>query len=568
MKAAKFLAVLTAFGIFGSASVFAAAGSDCGDCSAVDCLTCGPVDIHKHKVYVNPHDLDNCNVRYCGKECETKKLTFGGLIQVDYDYVRTDDRAIGILVVGTDDAIIATRGTDVKDPFETGHFQMRRVRLGVDADLGNCWYGRVDLDLRAKCERECGQDTAFSTGSANSNNPNNFNQDLVGVDLTACESPCGDPITEQSLGDSVTSYVNGNACNQSLSNKFFTLNEAYIEKIYEGNSFKVGYKKVNFGAEENTHAAHLKAIERSIATNYFTGFMGRLPCRPDAQCGDSRIGVGNRHVGIFMDGEYHSFGYGLAVTNGFQGLGKSSKFANEIGLYGNLYYDTCITGFNVQLGVNVAYQPEGNTNWQRTQGRLVALSNQLGAGLLGNINHPVSPNRSSVIAWNPYVNLAWHDFTVMAEFLGARVQNGQINVSNQITSNATPLGYNILATYMYDENWELVGRYSSLDSDERGVRIANVVPDAQNVVGRLPAVPTNIFNESDAFYVGLNYYLKNKAVKFSVGYEHLAFKGRWGNTGFVPFAGGNPDFNTGEGKMFAGDKAKIDAVRARVQLVF
>lgn len=525
-KIAKLLAVFAAFGLVSSAY---ADDSDCGSCLPEDCATCAPIDIHKHKVYVNPHELDNCKVRFCGKECETKKLTFGGLIQVDYDYTRTDDRST-----------LTTSTTKVNDPFESGHFQMRRVRLGVDADLGNCWYGRIDLDLRPKCETQCTSETSGNT--------------------TLCSSPCGDPATSTSNGQ----RVNVNACNQSLSNKFFTLNEAYIEKIYEGNSFKFGYKKVNFGAEEGVHAAHLKAIERSIATNYFSGFMGRLPCRPTATCGDSRIGLGNRHVGIFMDGEYHAFGYGLAVTNGFQGLGKSSKFANEIGLYGNAYYSADISGFGLTLGLNVGYQPEGNSNWMRTQGTLIATANQgSGAG-----TYPVTAQRSSVVGWNPYLNLNWHKFSLMAEILGARVQNGAINVSNTSHNNANPLGYNIIPTYMWDDNWEIVGRYSHLDSDERGVRISNIMPDVNDVLALAPAPATNIFNEVDAFYVGLNYYMKNKAVKFSVGYEHGDFSGRWGSQAKLVSAGGaTPVFPNG-GDDFGGDKAKVDAVRARLQLVF
>lgn len=597
-RVAKLLAAFAAFGVLSSSGIYAA-DMDCGTCPPEDCSTCAPLDIHKHKVYVNPHELDNCKVRFCGKECSTKKLTFSGLIQADYDYVRVDDRGRSVLpatpaqdingVVGSAafiGALNSAFGTDVKDPAETGHFQMRRVRLGVDADLGNCWYGRIDLDLRTKCETQCAEE-GFATlaGAASAAS------DLALA--TSCKTPCGDPqspvtgaltipnITAQQTVTVNRPRVNADACNQSLSNKFFTLNEAYIEKIYEGNSFKVGYKKVNFGVEEGTHAAHLATIERSAVTNYFTGFMGHLPCRPTAHCGDSRLGMGNRHVGIFMDGEYHNFGYGLAVTNGYQGLGKSSKYANEVGLYGNAYYDTHVSGFGLTIGFNIGYQPEGNTNWMATQGRYIAVNNQLPGGAApGAAGHPVSAKRSSILAWNPYATVTWHNTTIMAELMGARVQNGTINVSNQISDSAKPLGFNIVKTYRWDDHWEFVSRYTHLDTDERGVRIANVIPGANNVLGVLPSTTTNIFNEIDGFYYGVNYYIKNKSVKFSLGYEHIAAKGRWGNTSTIPVSAADaafltafgvtpgPIMDTGGGNAFGGDKAKIDAVRARLQIIF
>lgn len=588
-KVAKLLAASAVFGSFAFTSA-SAKDADCGTCLPQDCATCAPVDVHCHKTYVNPHTLDNCKVRFCGKECETRKLTFSGLIQRDYDYVRVDDRSTSIFpsVVPNDpggaqaflDSLKSAFGNDVHDPAETGHFQMRRVRLGVDADLGNCWYGRIELDLRAKCDVQCAEE-GFATLVGSPSNA----ADLALV--TSCKTPCGD--AQQPVTGSVTGLgaltvnrprANADACNQSLSNKFFTLNEAYIEKIYEGNSIKLGYKKVNFGAEEGVHAADLPAIERSAATNYFTSFMGHLPCRPTAHCGDSRLGIGNRHVGVFMDGEYHNFGYGVAVTNGFQGLGKSSKYANEVNLYGNAYYDTCISGFNLKLGVNLAYAPEGNSNWQSTQGRHIATNNQVPGGMVpGAAGHPVVSKRSSILAWNPYVNVKWHKLSVLAEMLGARVENGAINVSNQVSSNAKPLGYNIIPTYTWDDNWEIVGRYTHLDTDQRGVRIANVVPCANNVLGTLPSSTTNIFDAIDGYYVGLNYFLMNKAVLLSVGYEHIDAKARWGGV-TIPVSAGDvailtafgipsgPVMDNGGGDDFNGDKAKIDAVRARVQLRF
>lgn len=523
-----------------------------------DGSTCQPVDRHSHKQFINPHELDNCKVRFASKAIDTKRVTFGGLLQADYMYVRTDDRS--------------TAGK-VNDPFETSDFRMQRVRFDVTADMGNCWYGNLELDLFAKINNECTSEAGSLVPVVIINDDpegenlippaNQQPLDTDDINATQCIGPCGDPGSGPSK-----ERINAEACNQSLSNRYFTLNKAYIEKIYEGNSFKVGYKKVNFGVEENTKVSKLATIERSMVTNYFAGFMGRLPCRASAQCGDSRLGIGNRHVGVFMDGEYHGFGYGVALVNGFQGLGVSSKFGNEVGIYGNAYYDTSLNGFDLKLGVNVGYQPEGNTNWMATQGRHVALANQGRPAVAS--DHPVSPVRSSIIGWNPYLKLKWKKLSVLAEVLGSRVENGVINVSNQVSGNAKPLGYNIVSSYQCNERWELVKRFSHLDTDERGVRIGNVVPGGNNVLGVAPAPLTNIFNEVTAYYVGLNYYIKNKAVKLALGYEHLDFHGRWGSNLRIPsrVAGLLPSLAAGQGKSFGGDKAKLDAVRARVQVIF
>lgn len=539
-------------------SILAVNAEVCGDPAS----TCAPVDVHCHKRYINPHSLDNCGVRFCAKECELKKLTFGGLIQANFDYIRTDDRS--------------TNG-DVKDPFEALSFRPR-VRFNTIADLGNCWYGLIEFDIvpegKAQCVQEPGSSVPFVINDAEEIQPTPGNQiippaqaqqspDSDDPNATRCFTPCGDPNPNES-----PEGINPDACNQSLSDALFTLQMAYIEKILEGNSIKIGYKKVNFGVEENTKIAAIPAIERSLATNYFTGFMGRLPCRPSAQCGDSRLGIGTRHVGVFLDGEYHGFGYGMAITNGFQGLGKSSKFANEIGLYGNLYYDTCLSGFNVKCGLNLAYQPEGNTNWMATQGKHIALANQ-GVPAV-DTDHPVTPVRSSILAWNPYLNLRWKKWNLIAELLGVRVENGVINVSNQVSGNAKPLAYNVTSVYKWSEKWETVSRCAHLDTDQRGVRIANVVLGANNVMGKAPAPLTNIFDEATAYYFGLNYYLKNKAVKLAVGYEHIDFHGRWGNNQRIPsrVPGLLPSLAAGQGNVFSGDKAKLDVVRARVQVVF
>jgi hypothetical protein len=502
----KLLTAAAALLLAGAGYVFADGYNDacdpCDPCPNAFFDTCGDdVAVAPLPKKMYGVDLDNYNVMFGTKGHETKKLTFFGLIQTDFDYIRTDDRR-------RNDA------NTIKDPFETLHFQMRRVRLGVDADLGNCWSGVIDMEL-GKCS----------------------------CDVT---------------------------CTKSQSNRFFTLQMAYIEKVYAGNSFKFGYRKVNFGAEETTHPAKIKTVEYSLATNYFAG---PVPCLARDCCGDSatvgascssgtnyitgesRLGLSSRHVGLYLDGIFENFGYGLAVTNSFPGLGVSSQYANEIGLYGNAYYMMDLNGLGLIAGVNMAYQPEGNTLWMTTAANNIQCASSPG-------NEAV---RSGIIGWNPYALVYWQSLYILGEMLGARVENGAINTvaseTDSTAQNAKPIGYNIVAAYMINDCWEIVGRYTSIDTDQRGVRISHVILNANDVVAENSATETTIFDEADAFYIGFNYYIKNKSIKLAAGYEHATFQGRWGDkeTGTLPPTPGD---------AFAGDKAKVDVFRARVQLVF
>ena len=422
-------------------------------------------------------DIDNHNVIFGTKGHETKKIVLWGLLQTDFQYIRTDDRQLfwPLLTVGP--------SVPVRDPYEILQFQLKRARLGLDIDLGNCWSGVIEF----------------------------------GLGLCACTSTCSD----------------------SASIGYLTLSQAYIEKIYSGNSFKIGYRKVNFGAEKVIHPAKLKTIERSVATNYFSSL--NMPCNRHDNDGDSRLALGERHVGLFIDGEYEWIGYGGAVTNSFPGLGVSSTYSNELSVYGNLYVRKDLNGIGVIAGSNFVYKPEGNSSWV-------------------NLNL-----RSRIIGWNPYASIYWKDITLLVEGLGAHVANGSIKSSNSNSKAAKPVGYNVIFSYRLYDCFELVTRYTSIDTDQRGLRIYNVAFPAQNVLagaGNISlASQTNIFDEADGFYFGFNLYALNEAVKLSAGYEHLTFQGRWGNSnnGVPP----NPVNDN-----FSGDKAKVDAVRARIQIVF
>lgn len=487
--------------ILGAIACIAAAGSSYGEypgCAAPaqPCCECD---------YFLP-DNNNYGVMFGVKGCETKKLIFSGLIQTDYQFIHVDDK---------------TNQPNI-DPADVNNFRVRRVRLGFEADLGEGWKGVIVTDFTGKENHVeyTGNGTAANFASAYSN-----------------------------------SNTTTNWCNGALG-----IYNAYIEKYCSGNYFRAGYRKVNFGREELVDASELKTIERSIATNYFNG------CQLANVASGSPLGIGKQHVGLFIDGSFEHFGYGAAITNGYKcakncssssvdSNGKPYSTDNELGYYGNLYYKNDFSCANIEIGVNLAYQPKGDN--YRLQYNVFDAN--------------WSPKRGEAFGYNPYIMVKSACWSILAEYLGSHIENGSIAG----LSDANPRGATILGTYMWNDQLEFVGRISYLDTDHRGTQISSVIPCAPNTAvnqtGTTYFVAGDLYDKASALYAGLNYYMMERAIKFSAGYEYAEFKDRHGGaqttmkgtTVLDPNKFGSAPLNN-----FSVDKSKVHSVRARVQLVF
>ena len=91
------------------------------------------------------------------------------------------------------------------------------------------------------------------------------------------------------------------------------IDKAVITKKVDWDSLQgklgFGYRKINFGLEENTSSSKLLTIERSPATRYFT-----------ENANGRRLGFGGRHTGVFWAGkipQVKGLEYGLSVTNSY-----------------------------------------------------------------------------------------------------------------------------------------------------------------------------------------------------------------------------------------------------------
>ena len=238
-------------------------------------------------------------------------------------------------------------------------------------------------------------------------------------------------------------------------------------------TFDFGLRKVNLGYEERTSSGSLKAIERSGVTRYFV-----------EENNGRRIGAGSYRVGIFMDGKKGNFFYGAAVTNPERAI----NFSSAAGTGNN-------TNNGVALWANAGY------NGTFEGGTFVVGG---GAGLLPDQGGKTLGTGNDLKVYSLYTDVTAGNFGLAAEYLWADVERGA-----SATADAKPAGFWIQPTYKINEQFEAVFRYSQLDSDGRGVNIADGVRSA-------PSGATH--NELTEMFFGGNWYIKGNDLKFQAGY--------------------------------------------------
>ena len=283
------------------------------------------------------------------------------------------------------------------------------------------------------------------------------------------------------------------------------LENAYITKAIDWEllhgKLDIGYKKVNFGFEENTSASKLLSVERSLATRYWTeGNNGR------------RLGFGARHTGIFWNGkidEIEGLEYGAAVTSPYNDNPTEipSSADNTLAYWANVAYSGSIEeDISFKIGVNFGYSPD-----------------------------TTSTNVSGGSVWglNPYVTANLYGFNIWGEFLISGIENGDITR----TEDATPMGVNVGIEYRFDiGEWGKIGptvRYSWLDTDGRGVSVSDGIRNANNAPGY------SSFYAAQSVYAGVNWYIMDDSVKFHLGYEWAQFNGTPSNKSASNFAESN-----------------------------
>ena len=237
-----------------------------------------------------------------------------------------------------------------------------------------------------------------------------------------------------------------------------------------GQTFDIGLRKAPLGFEELTSSGSLKAIERSGVTRYFI--------EPN---NGRRLGAAGYRIGLFTDGKAGDFFYGAAITNP-ERVGSSTDNGNATNnnqaywVHGG--YKGKIEGGSFTLGAAAGMLPD--------QG-----GKTLGAG-------------NDLTIYSLYGDITAGNFQLSGEYLTADVDRGA-----SATRDASPAGYWVLAAYKFNNQLEGVVRYSSLDTDGRGVNLSDSVRSA-------PGGGT--MDKLDEMFVGANYYIKGNDLKWQFGY--------------------------------------------------
>jgi phosphate-selective porin len=257
-------------------------------------------------------------------------------------------------------------------------------------------------------------------------------------------------------------------------------------------SVRAGLDKAPFGYEELISSGDLKAIERSVVTNYI-----------DNPNNGRRLGASSYHTGVFFSGAYDGFFYNAALTNperneysgdsnntailvnglggvGSTGTGTTNKFAAyaSAGYGGSFSYGGAKGSYKV--GYETGYLPD--------QG---------------------GPGATIGTGRNITLNGVFADTTVGAFSLSGEWESAQDDSGVKNGVSATPKGYWIQPSFKLNPQWEGVVNYSEINSDGRGVALSDVIRSA-------PSGGT--MNKANELYVGVNYYIKGNDVKLQTGY--------------------------------------------------
>ncbi|KXU36827.1 hypothetical protein AXK11_03260 [Cephaloticoccus primus] len=284
---------------------------------------------------------------------------------------------------------------------------------------------------------------------------------------------------------------------------------------YKGRAFSVdlGLRKVNLGLEERTSSGSLLAIERSGVTRYFV-----------EENNGRRLGAGSYRVGVFVDGKSPSgkFFYGAAITNPERAVNSGAAASagngsrNQFALWANAGFSgrlgEALGGGSIVLGAGAGYLPDQG-------GRPTGTGNDLAV----------------YTVYADLRGLAGGRLGLAAELLGADVERGV-----SATRDAQPWGYWVQPSLKLSEPFELVARYSALDSDGRGVSLSDGVRSA-------PGGGTH--DKLRELFFGGNWYLRGNDLKLQLGYVYGESRGA--------VAGGS-----------SAGKAKSQGVRSQLQLNF
>lgn len=283
-----------------------------------------------------------------------------------------------------------------------------------------------------------------------------------------------------------------------------------IDLDYLNGTLQLGLRKANMGYEQNMCDFGQLAIERSVATNFFT--------RGEYDNMNMSKNFGGRTVGVFWDGnitQVEGLYYSAAVTSGLtettDNFLSSAQASSALSFYAAMGYKNVAEmngeSISYDVGMNFGYAPQGMYNGVDSQG--------------------------SVWGINPYLSANWRGLTVIAEFFLQQYEDYFTN--NGICR--TPMGSNLTVAYKMD-----MGEWGAIEPVARWAYVyANGGPVKSEFSGLA-------YNQATTGYIGVNWYA-TASVKTSLGYEF----------GY---------FDKESAGVADGDRMYSNSVRAQVQVIF
>ena len=286
-----------------------------------------------------------------------------------------------------------------------------------------------------------------------------------------------------------------------------TFDAAFITwKPSDEASVDVGFRKVPIYYDEwLTSSGKLKTIERSTVTRYFAeGNNGR------------RLGAGSYRQGVFFNGKNPSgLNYQVAITNpernedGIAGVNSAGNSTNNnFAYWGQAGYSGKSGNSTYVFGAAMGYLPD--------QGGKI-----LGAG-------------DNLSVANVYFDYSYGAFSLSGEYDWSHNEHGA-----SATADANPWGWYIMPSYRIGDKLELVFRAGHIDSDGRGVSLAD---------GIRSGATGGTMNLADDYYVGGNWFFNGWDTVLQAGYIWSTTKDNINGT--------------------SGPKATISGLRAQLQVNF
>jgi len=272
----------------------------------------------------------------------------------------------------------------------------------------------------------------------------------------------------------------------------------------------MGYIMPNFSQEDYESGSRILTPERSLASSYWGGgdwsyeSGDTIDTFKATQCFSGRH-MGVTWCGIFPDNDNLIYGFG--ITNS-QCDRLEPTDGNGISYWFNVGYEIREDGFTLTAGVNSGYADK----------------------LMGAIDPGAVPpaqlvDYASTLGLNPYLWLKWGSFTLQTEGYASRMAYGKTEsaaypIYTTNSADAYPMGGYILTAYNFDigtlGGLEPVFRYTYLNSDGRGIDTSDIMYGVTSA--------GYLYNSANAYYLGVNWYVRSNIIKYTAGWEHVDFQ--------------------------------------------